>query len=538
MNLNFMTTRILQIQLSLLLGIVTLLGVATVVAGADKIQFSTDNLVLDMNGKCTVESFVSNNLTLLNSEIGADSIFYLRTTADYLFCIAYGNQDNPIIQFYDAFRFRYKWGGSTETKNEDSSATIAGVTQTVKGTASNKHLLWMRECWLKIKLGTNDNLNHYAQIGLIPYQVGRGISLGAAYDATDFLGFGPGSSIDQYAPGIVLSFNPVQERVKILRRLYDQFQKRQDEIAHAIAQEMGMPIAICKKIDVCVGLAHMQCYLDNAPTWLEPDTVYESYKERHVVYFEPHGVIGISIPWNYPFTNFIWAVIQNLVAGNTVVVKHSEYCMLATKLFEQIFIEAQVPVGVCSFVYGKGFDAGNYLMHCDVDRIWFTGSTQTGQAIYQIAAQKMIPATLELGGSAAGIVFDDIDLDLIMPALYFYRFLNSGQTCDGLKRLIVHRSVFEKVVDKLTAFIATQKVGSALDPATVMGPLVNQKQLEGVEAQVRDAVKRGARVVTGGKRPEGLSGAYFEPTVLTNVSRDMAVWAQEVFWACATNRAF
>jgi len=212
MNLNFMTTRILQIQLSLLLGIVTLLGVATVVAGADKIQFSTDNLVLDMNGKCTVESFVSNNLTLLNSEIGADSIFYLRTTADYLFCIAYGNQDNPIIQFYDAFRFRYKWGGSTETKNEDSSATIAGVTQTVKGTASNKHLLWMRECWLKIKLGTNDNLNHYAQIGLIPYQVGRGISLGAAYDATDFLGFGPGSSIDQYAPGIVLSFNPVQDR--------------------------------------------------------------------------------------------------------------------------------------------------------------------------------------------------------------------------------------------------------------------------------------------------------------------------------------
>jgi len=321
----------------------------------------------------------------------------------------------------------------------------------------------------------------------------------------------------------------VQERVKILRGLYDQFQKRQDEIAHAIAQEMGMPIAICKKIDVCVGLAHMQCYLDNAPTWLEPDTVYESYKERHVVYFEPHGVIGISIPWNYPFTNFIWAVIQNLVAGNTVVVKHSEYCMLATKLFEQIFIEAQVPVGVCSFVYGKGFDAGNYLMHGDVDRIWFTGSTQTGQAIYQIAAQKMIPATLELGGSAAGIVFDDIDLDLIMPSLYFYRFLNSGQTCDGLKRLIVHRSVFEKVVDKLTAFIATQKVGSALDPATVMGPLVNQKQLEGVEAQVRDAVKRGARVVTGGKRPEGLSGAYFEPTILTNVSRDMAVWAQEVF---------
>lgn len=204
MKLSFITTKMLQLSL--------FLCVATVMADAGKIQFTAENLVMDMGGKCNVESFVSNNLTYLNSKVVADSLFYIRTTADYFFCIAYGEADKPRIQFYDAFRFRYKWGTSTETKNSDSFTTIADVKQKVKGTATNKHLLWMRESWLKIKLGNDDRLNHYAQIGLIPYQVGRGISLGSAYDATGFLGFGPGSSIDQYAPGVVMSFNPVQDR--------------------------------------------------------------------------------------------------------------------------------------------------------------------------------------------------------------------------------------------------------------------------------------------------------------------------------------
>lgn len=205
MKFNFLTAKILQIQLLLLL------YVTAAVAGNETIQFKADNLVMDMGGKCIVETFSSNNLTFLNSAHIIDSIFYVRTTADYFFCIAYGDLEQPRIQFYDAVRFRYKWGTSTETKNADSFTTIADVRQTVKGTATNKHLLWMRESWLKIKLGDSD-LRHYAQVGLIPYQVGRGISLGAAYDSAGFLGFGPGSSIDQFAPGFLLSFNPIKDR--------------------------------------------------------------------------------------------------------------------------------------------------------------------------------------------------------------------------------------------------------------------------------------------------------------------------------------
>ncbi|MBI2344784.1 hypothetical protein HYV10_01790 [Candidatus Dependentiae bacterium] len=176
------------------------------------IQFKSENLTLDMGGRCVQEAFFSHNMATLNQTNWADSAFYLRTTADYFFSMAYGEYKNPRIMFYDAIRFRFKWGGSTETKNENSSVKIADVEQSVKGTPVNKHVLWMREGWLKIKLGESD-LNHYIQLGLVPYQVGRGISLGAAYEAQGFLGFVPGWSIDQYAPGAVLSFNPIKNRL-------------------------------------------------------------------------------------------------------------------------------------------------------------------------------------------------------------------------------------------------------------------------------------------------------------------------------------
>lgn len=180
----------------------------------EKIQFKAENLTLDMGGRCVQEAFFSHNMTTLNQINGVDSSFYLRTTADYFFSMAYGKYENPRIMFYDAIRFRFKWGGATETKNENSSVKIADVDQSVKGTPINKHVLWMREGWLKIRLGESD-LNHYFQLGLVPYQVGRGISLGAAYEAQGFLGFVPGWSVDQYAPAAVLSFNPIKDRLII-----------------------------------------------------------------------------------------------------------------------------------------------------------------------------------------------------------------------------------------------------------------------------------------------------------------------------------
>ncbi len=179
---------------------------------SDKIQFKADGLTIDIGGKVNNESFFSNNMNFLNASIAADSIFFIRTTFDLWSMISQGDSDSPRLVFYDTLRFRFKWGSATDVRSDTSSVTISNTKFDVKGAATNKHLLWMRESWLKVRLGAINEHNNYVQIGLIPYQVGRGIALGTAYDALGFLGFAPGSSIDQYAPAILFSFNPVADR--------------------------------------------------------------------------------------------------------------------------------------------------------------------------------------------------------------------------------------------------------------------------------------------------------------------------------------
>jgi acyl-CoA reductase-like NAD-dependent aldehyde dehydrogenase len=226
-------------------------------------------------------------------------------------------------------------------------------------------------------------------------------------------------------------------------------------------------------------------------------------------------------------SNFVWQVGQNLLAGNTVVFKHSEETPLFGKALEDLVVPL-LPEGVFSEVYGAG-DVGDMLVHQDIDMICFTGSTKTGQYLYTVAAEKMIPVLMELGGSAAGIVCEDADIDSILPMIYTNRFGNCGQICDGLKRLIVHTTRVEEVEQKLRSLLSTKKIGDAADPDTDIGPLVAKRQLDLLESQVADAVAKGAQIITGGKRPTGLSGAYYEPTLLTNITPDMRVWNEEVF---------
>ena len=321
----------------------------------------------------------------------------------------------------------------------------------------------------------------------------------------------------------------IAERVTFLEKLYQTFIVRKNDIRSLIAQEVGMPVSVCDQIDIDPGLRYMRGYLDHAERWLVPEITYESADEIHYLYCEPKGVAGISVPWNYPFSLFIWAVIQNLVVGNTMVLKHSEECPFTGKLLEEIMLSVQLPEGVFNAVYGNGNDVGEYVMQSDIDLIWFTGSTGVGKHLYKIAAEKLIPAILELGGSSAGIVFEDADLTMAIKSIYFNRFINSGQTCDGLKRLIVHQSIFDRVVQELKNFVLTKKVGSAQDPSTDIGPLIAERQVISIENQVADAIEKGAQIIIGGKRPHGLQGAYFEPTILTNITFDMEVWKEEVF---------
>ena len=190
--------------------------------------------------------------------------------------------------------------------------------------------------------------------------------------------------------------------------------------------------------------------------------------------------------------------------------------------------QAGFPEGVFACLYGDGA-VGEILTDQDINLILFTGSSRAGEKIYKKAADKFIPVVLEMGGSSPGIVFDDVDIDEACLSIFSERFNNNGQICSALKRLIIHEAVYEKVVEKLTNIIKKQIVGDSLDEKTTIGSLSAKRQLDALEVQVEDARKKGATIVIGGARPEGLNGAYYLPTLITNTTPDMKVVTEEVF---------
>jgi len=194
----------------------------------------------------------------------------------------------------------------------------------------------------------------------------------------------------------------------------------------------------------------------------------------------------------------------------------------------KLVAESKIPQGVCAIIRGDG-TVGERLVQQPIDVILVTGSTRTGQHIMELAAKSSIRVLTEMGGSAPGIVFEDADVPAIIDTLYAVRFDNTGQACDWLKRLIVHESKLREVLDALKKINSAKKVGDALDETTDHGPLVAKRQLDLLKEQVQDALDKNAQVFFGGKEPEGLQGAYYEPTVLTNITFDMRIWKEEVF---------
>lgn len=306
------------------------------------------------------------------------------------------------------------------------------------------------------------------------------------------------------------------KRIDLLRKLAKYFEDNKKPLAALISQEMGM-LKNEADDDMTYGLEYLIWYLDNAEKYLSPEITYEDKNEIHQAHHEPVGVVAAIIPWNFPFSNFIWQCGQNLIAGNVVVFKHSEETPLFGKEIEKAFEKINIPKGVFNEVYGDG-KVGDILASQNIDMICFTGSSDVGKKIYKLAAKKFIPVLMELGGSAPGIVFEDADIDNIVESIYMGRFLNAGQACDGLKRLIVHESKFDEVVEKLKKVITEKEIA----------PLVAKRQLELLGAQINDALDKGAEVVVGGKSGEK-QGAYFQATLLGNIKPEMRVWQEEVF---------
>lgn len=319
----------------------------------------------------------------------------------------------------------------------------------------------------------------------------------------------------------------ISGRVKLLRKVVNGFEKRHEEFAELISKEMGMPISQSHN-DVGGAIDYFNWYLDNANKYLAPEVVFDDESKINTVYYEPVGVVAAITPWNFPASNFVWMVGQNLIVGNTVIFKGSEEVPLCGKLIEEVIASANLPEGVFSEVYGEG-DIGDFLVHQDIDMICFTGSTTIGQHLYKIGAEKFIKVFLELGGSAPGVVFEDADLDKVLDTIYANRFDNCGQICDGLKRLIVHESKLEEVLNKLKVKLDGVVVGDASNKDTDIGPLVSQKQLDSLKIQVQDALDKGAKVEYKKELPGDLKGSFYSPTILTDITKDMKVWNEEVF---------
>jgi len=320
---------------------------------------------------------------------------------------------------------------------------------------------------------------------------------------------------------------PLTKRIEYLIPLLEIVTKQKKDIALLISNEMGSPLSQCSGA-IDWDLNYIKSFFELSKVALQDQITFSAENKQHRVVFEPKGVVAVIVPWNFPFDMFVWGVIPNLLVGNTVVFKHAEECILFGKKMEEIMTKLNLPEGVFSAVHGGG-DVGAELVDKDIDSIWFTGSTQVGRKLFEMAGKKFIHSTLEMGGSNPAIIFEDVSIKEIVSKLYSKRFYNCGQVCDAIKRIIVHESKFDELVSEFKTIIENKKVGNPLEIGTDIGPLVSKKQLDLLQEQTNDAIKKGATVITGGKQPNGLKGAYYEPTLLTHVTKNMKVWSEEVF---------
>lgn len=248
---------------------------------------------------------------------------------------------------------------------------------------------------------------------------------------------------------------------------------------------------------------------------------------------EPVGVCAQIIPWNYPFMMAAWKIAPALAAGCTVVLKPASYTPITAYMLADICHEAGVPAGVLNVITGSGSEIGPYLTeHPDVDKVAFTGETETGKDIMAKASETLKRVTLELGGKSPSIVFDDCDLEAAVVGSIYGIFYNTGQSCEARSRLFVHENIYDQFMALFLEKAKKLKVGDPFNKETHMGALISQSHEQTVDGYVKIAIEEGAEVLFGGKRPEGEefeNGFWYEPTIIGNVTNDMRIAQEEVF---------
>ena len=324
----------------------------------------------------------------------------------------------------------------------------------------------------------------------------------------------------------------IRNRVKVLRRFQQFLLARKTDIARRITQEAGKPYVESLLTEVLVALDAARFLVENAYTILREERLPHGNpalktKSGRILH-EPYGVIGIISPWNYPFSIPAAEVMSALVAGNSVVLKPSEFTPLIALELQSLLRAAGVPRDVFHVLPGEGA-AGAALVKSEIDKLVFTGSVTTGRTIAQVAAERLLPVVLELGGKDPMIVLDDADPDVASSAAVWGAFVNAGQACLSVERCYVHQKLYAPFVDACAEKARKLRVGNGMDPATEVGPMISEQQVRVVESHVADARARSARVLVGGTRLRDLGPTFFAPTVLADVDHNMRVMREETF---------
>jgi acyl-CoA reductase-like NAD-dependent aldehyde dehydrogenase len=311
-------------------------------------------------------------------------------------------------------------------------------------------------------------------------------------------------------------------RAQILRRIASALEERLEELARLETRNVGKPISDSRgEVAMVVDVFN---YYAGAPERLLGETIPVA-GGVDMTFREPLGVVGLIVPWNFPLPIASWKIAPALAAGNTIVLKPAELTPLTALELEKIVVEAGLPEGVLNVVVGPGRVVGERLVeHPDVAKIAFTGSTEVGRRVGQLASQQIKRVTLELGGKSANIVFADADLEAAAAAAPLAVFGNAGQDCCARSRILVERSAYDRFLELLSSATGDLRVGDPLDDATQMGPLISAGQREKVAGYLED----GLPVAYRGTVPDG-PGYWFPPTVVGPVSNDDRAAREEIF---------
>ena len=317
------------------------------------------------------------------------------------------------------------------------------------------------------------------------------------------------------------------ERSEVLTRVATAYREREDELAQLIALEMGKPVREAKG-EVQLSGAIYQWYADHGPGLLEDERLDVPGADETVVRTLPIGSLIGVMPWNFPYYQVARFAGPNLMLGNTVLLKHAPSCPRSALLMEEIFKDSGLAEDAYLNIFASNEQIADMIADPRVQGVSLTGSERAGAAVAEIAGRNLKKVVLELGGSDAFIVLDSADLDATVKSATRGRMSNTGQACNAAKRFVVVEPLYDDFVAKLTESFSKLTPGDPMDPATRLGPLSSQSAADTLAGQVDKAVEQGATVLTGGRKIDG-PGAYYEPTLLADVTPDMDAYSEELF---------